>query len=269
MRFVASLVVVAGIAGACALPDREEFARGTATAEPDGGDGGGRALDDAGPSDGGTAKDATTDSPAGFCPRRNVYCNDFSSGEASLGQRVAVSKDVGSLTLENGTLVSRLDALPNPGQFEAQAQYVLPEGSLAAVIEIDVNVSPASWNGGNMIIMGFYYAGQANDHAYELYIDGNISSITTTENGQLLYDNATRDLPRGAWVHVKLEVDFTPHNGSFRVSYDGMPAISHSGPIDFLPTETPSFVLSVGMTRNNAPTPALTVAYDNLALSLP
>lgn len=259
---------MAAIAGACALPDREEFARGAA----DSGSGNGDASTfEAGASDASASVEGGNEAAAdaGFCPRAAVYCNDFSNGAPDLGGFTKTSPGVGSLTVENGVLVAKLEALPDKGYYETIAQYELPSGALKGAIEVDMNVSSAPWNGGNMVVLGFYYTGEASNQADELYINQDTSSITTSVAGQLVYTGSEQPLPRDAWVRVKLVVDFTPHNGSFEVDYDGATAIVRSG-IDFAPAgANAALVVTLGMTRNNAPTPALTTSYDNLAVFLP
>jgi hypothetical protein len=271
VRFVPWLVVtaIAAIASACFLPSEGEFTSGYVP--PDAGkDSGGPKPTEAGvpPPDGSTPTDAGTDAPAGFCPRTAVYCNDFSSGSPSDIGSPSVSNGA-SLTVENGVLESKLPEIPGAGSYGAAVVYSLPLNAAKVVVEVDVVVSQADWTGGNLVVLGVYYNGQPQNHAFELYVSGDYSSITTSENDKLIYDNATQPLPRGKSVHVKIETDFTPHQGSFAVSYDGTRVISHDGPIDFTANSITGFKVVVGMTRSNYPTPAITTTYDNLVITLP
>ncbi|MFO0735265.1 MAG: hypothetical protein U0270_05270 [Labilithrix sp.] len=269
MRLVPWLLVLA-IGGACALPSADEYARGEITADASGG---GTPTTEAGASveagndDGGDAgSDGTT--PAGFCPRTAVYCNDFESGSASDMGEVGVSS-AGSLAIAGGALEARLAAIPGSGYEEATAYYDLPSASLKATVEVDVDFSVAAWEGGNMVALAFYYGGQPNDHSHELYVGPSYVNVTTAVNdGTLVYAGATEDLPRGKRVRVKLEADFTPHAGSVRGFFDGRQVLAKDG-IDFTPSTDVSFRMRVGLSRSNPPTPAVTARYDNLVISLP
>jgi hypothetical protein len=269
VRFVPWLVTIAiaGIAGACFLPSEGEFTSGYVP--PDAGKDSAPAPSEGGVTapDGSTPTDAAPDAPASFCPRTAVYCNDFSSGTPKDIGETSVS-DGASLVVENGVLESKLPAVPGAGTYAA-AVYSLPLSAAKVVVEVDLVVSEAAWTGGNLVLVGVYYNGQPQSHAYELYVAGDSSSITTSENDQLIYDNATQALPRGKSVHVRMETDFTPHQGRFAVSYDGTVVISHDGRIDLSANTVTGFKVVVGMTRSNYPTPAITTTYDNLVITLP
>lgn len=269
MRLVPWLVVLAA-GGACTLPSADDYARGSSDAgvndvpDPDA-----AALSDAGVSDGDAIAplDGGGDGDAGACPASALYCNDFSGGAvADIG--VVDLSSTGSLALVDGELVAKLDALPNPGRHVAEILHSLPSSARKATVEVDVNVSPATWPGGNMVILALEYDGAPSDHAEELYIDDESSITTTTNNETYVYDGAEQALARGKWVHVKLDADFTPHAGAFALSYDGTVVASRNG-IDLSPSTNVGFKVRVGLRRNagNSPTPALTVRYDNLVVS--
>lgn len=268
MRLVPWLLVLA-IGGACALPSADEYASGEI--KDDAGGGGTPTTEaganvEAGNADGGDAgSDATT--PAGFCPRTAVYCNDFESGSASDIGELGVSS-AGSLALAGGALEARLAAIPGSGYEEATAYYNLPSASLKATVEVDVDFSVAAWEGGNMVVLAFYYGGQPNDHSHELYVGPSYVNVTTVVNGTLEYASSTEDLPRGKPVRIKLEADFTPHAGSIRGFFDGRKVLERTG-IDFAPSTNVSYRMRVGLSRSNPPTPAVTARYDNLVISLP
>jgi hypothetical protein len=259
-------LVAGAIVVSCTLPSADEFTS-TPASVPDGG---------------ATVSDAGSDAPApapmdagadaavsALCPRTAVYCNDFESGEvADISDDFDVS-DTAALTIEDGVLHAEVAGHADDGHFYALVGRTLSTtGATKATLEVDVNVEVVDWDrmDGNAIVLEISLEGEPR-HAMELYVASDNASITTTTD-HLVYDGADGDLPRGRTVRVRLESDFTPHDGSMRLYFDGKLVAHHDG-IDFAPTADPILRFGIGLARNNAPTPPLDVKYDNLAVSMP
>jgi hypothetical protein len=209
--------------------------------------------------DGSTVADAD----AGLlCPPTATFCSDFSSGSPNdLSQDVTIAGG-GSLTID-GTLHSTLPAHAEPGSFADAFFNVISDTGRHAVLDVDMNFAVTDFhNKGNVSVLTLNVAADPYE-SVEIYVNPQGTSTTLQVPGSdLIYDNASEDIPRGQWVHIRLEADFTPHNGFINVAFNGDKVIEHTA-IDFSEVNG-SLRFGIGIVRSNYPTPAFDIRYDNL-----
>lgn len=211
--------------------------------------------------DGGTPLDS------GAC----AFCTNFEGTTfKQLGLEVWAPAP-GRIEIDNGTVRARLPELSDGTKPFVAIERDVSTTARRVTLEVDVNVDEdASWNGfgGSAVLLAVGIRGQDQELGFELYFAGTYTNITTNNDGAYTFDNTSSRIPVDRAVRVRLEGDFTAGNGSYKLFYDGSLVGERAG-IAFKTVSKGATEIMLGLARNNPPTPALDVRYDNLAVTLP
>lgn len=220
-----------------------------------------------------TLPDGATGSPdaGNLCAKPNLYCDTFDESALPSDNEEENVVTAGGLTeISSSNLHVSAAPLTGDGQSKAYFGHHITSGyGLHNAFDVDVFMPTPAWGslGGNFSILSQSLDGGGHE-AEELYIGSDQTSITTTyQNTKLLFDTCTQQFPYDRWVHVRLEVDFTPGSGSFVLSFDGTMVASRNG-ISFSQLQSDAYLMPrMGVIAPNPPTPTAELRYDNAILT--
>ncbi|MFO0735264.1 MAG: hypothetical protein U0270_05265 [Labilithrix sp.] len=264
------------LAASCALPSTDEFSRGGPMSPEAGASDGTTQLpivdgstvlpDGAVVTDASTKADVSTTLCAG-----HAFCSTFDS-PASLNDfpDETHTEGGGTVVVEGGMLHASVPPRPGDKPRNAIITREVSQNARRAIIELDLQVDHGDYTGltGNAAILSVdliatkysnlaLYVGDTHSEAVPLRDDGNFESDSTSPN-----------IPRSQLLHVRLEIDFDPTNGSYTLSFDGKVAASRKG-FAFGNPGNGRLRVQLGIQSPNPPTPSFDVVYDNLVVDLP
>jgi hypothetical protein len=201
-----------------------------------------------------------------FCSRStHAFCADFDDGQLRLGwPNLIEDPDSGALvTLSTdrpfSPPASLLTTLPRHTQLEHGVLYTSWNRPWTrTIVELDLYIDPINWLDGdkNSGIVGIEFHSSAAAAAIYLSVAG-----TYVQFG----DTHATVLQTGVPLHAKFDVDPIAKTGTVWVD-DQM--ISSSFTVPAL-ADGPSISLGIGVIGFNAPTPEISVYYDNVTVDFP
>jgi len=273
MKRVGAWLLSVLLAASCALPSADEFSSGTgkdAGTQPDGGVlGDGSSTSEAGAAlvDGATnnGTDARTDVCAGD------FCSTFDSPAALADYEESSIVNGGTVVVQDGQLRASIPAITKI-ENRPEAAYVrtISRTSRKAAIELDMRVEHGDFTGldGNATVL--YVDCLASGYSnIQVYVGQSYSQVVPLrDNGAFESDRTSPNIPRAANIHVRLEFDFDPVKGSYRLFFDGSVVASRSNYAFGNAGEVQRLRIQLGVQTPNPPAPLFDVRYDNVVVDL-
>lgn len=262
-RFV-SLAVIA-MASCSLFTDLSGLSTGSLAPLPD------ASIDAAGDATSDAGTDATT--ARSFCELRDAaMCTDFDRGTIEelgfvrdVGGSGALRIDEGSAVSPPRSLLATAPDLPDPGTHYARVCRGLSSpvtGPPAVAVEFDVMVAKSTWGDGNVALFELFY----NKLGETIFLHDEDLTITTAKP-DLVYTASSKKLLGDRWAHLRLEATFAPGSGTVSLQLDGSIIAERTG-IPFPNITANSINVCMGIARYNAPTPPLTIRYDNALVEI-
>jgi hypothetical protein len=215
--------------------------------------------------------------PSGFCVGRQVaFCADFDRvvaptdgwTTANVTAGAALDFDLVTFTSPPRALHSKVPAGTGLNTAASRLHKVVSTTLSRSILEFDCNVKSIGTSAGDWLLTIGWVGRNGTDEAFGLYARPGTWGVLGGA-GQL---TLAGDLPAppqyGRFVHVTMEVVWSPTAGSVRVAFDGVTVFTRDAAVTALAGATRTVELAVGFQDAAGNSPASEMSIDNVTLRM-
>jgi hypothetical protein len=215
--------------------------------------------------------------PSGFCVGRQVaFCADFDRvvaptdgwTTANVTAGAALDFDLVNYTSPTRALHAKVPAGTGLNTAASRLHTVVSTTLSHAILEFDCNVKSIGTSAGDWLLQIGWLGRNGTDEAVGLFAKPGTWGVLGGA-GQITLAGDLPAAPQyGRFVHVTMDVVWSPMTGSVRISFDGVTVFTRDAAVTSLAGATRTVEVAVGFQDVAGNTPASEMSIDNVTLRM-